>query len=424
MYEQVEKPKENKSRAVANVVAQKKSNGKQGFGFVDNRSEFSMQRKNGGKVIYNSTAESIQRIVNSNTSNNKPIHFHELSNETITKHQQEKRERVNDRKNQSSSLSTINTIQAVFIFTVNPENYKLYDTEYFRVQGNKFMTGNKQEKHITADSVKDNLWTQMEGLSLNEFGKKVLKIKDEYQELPGMELIYSHKLNDEDAPIYEGLNQAMVDNYKLFNEEWDALSYNGSNLTAAISVFESAKNKQEKDAAAFILQNYATIMIRNIERFSDLMPFVNMISTIQKGGNERDAKKFLKTGEKSKNITNTNDALWAFFDFGAIRELQEGESILGNVSDSLPWINQNELADNIARRNGVEPSELSEADILEAVAGVMIGNHVRLIKLAYQKEAEDNDFGTEENITQILKANNIYINYADVASYAIYGFGT
>ena len=37
MYAQVEKPKENKSRAVANSVAQKKSNVKQGFGFVDNR---------------------------------------------------------------------------------------------------------------------------------------------------------------------------------------------------------------------------------------------------------------------------------------------------------------------------------------------------------------------------------------------------
>lgn len=37
MYAQVEKPKENKGRAVANSVAQKKSNVKQGFGFVDNR---------------------------------------------------------------------------------------------------------------------------------------------------------------------------------------------------------------------------------------------------------------------------------------------------------------------------------------------------------------------------------------------------
>ena len=41
MYEQVEKSKENKSRAVANSVTQKKNNGRQGFGFVDNRARFS-----------------------------------------------------------------------------------------------------------------------------------------------------------------------------------------------------------------------------------------------------------------------------------------------------------------------------------------------------------------------------------------------
>lgn len=37
MYEQLEKPKENKSKAVAASVVQKKGNAKQGFGFVDNR---------------------------------------------------------------------------------------------------------------------------------------------------------------------------------------------------------------------------------------------------------------------------------------------------------------------------------------------------------------------------------------------------
>ena len=45
MYAQVEKPKENKSRAVANSVTQKKGNVKQGFGFVDNRPEVVVQRK-------------------------------------------------------------------------------------------------------------------------------------------------------------------------------------------------------------------------------------------------------------------------------------------------------------------------------------------------------------------------------------------
>jgi len=45
MYEQVENPKENESRAVANSVGQKKSNVKQGFGFVDNRPESVVQGK-------------------------------------------------------------------------------------------------------------------------------------------------------------------------------------------------------------------------------------------------------------------------------------------------------------------------------------------------------------------------------------------
>lgn len=43
MYAQVEKPKENKSRSVANSVTQKKSNVKQGFGIGDNRPEAKAQ---------------------------------------------------------------------------------------------------------------------------------------------------------------------------------------------------------------------------------------------------------------------------------------------------------------------------------------------------------------------------------------------
>lgn len=56
MYAQVEKPKENKSRAIANSVAQKKSNMKQGFGFEDNRPEAIAQRK-------------LQKLLNNNHKN-------------------------------------------------------------------------------------------------------------------------------------------------------------------------------------------------------------------------------------------------------------------------------------------------------------------------------------------------------------------
>jgi hypothetical protein len=44
MFAQVEKPKETKSRAVANSVTQKKNNAKQGYEVVDNRSDTVIQK--------------------------------------------------------------------------------------------------------------------------------------------------------------------------------------------------------------------------------------------------------------------------------------------------------------------------------------------------------------------------------------------
>lgn len=69
MYAQVEKSKENKSRAVANSVAQKKSNLKQSFGFVDNRPETSLQRKN-RTIIDNSSNSYYKSGLSSNEIKN------------------------------------------------------------------------------------------------------------------------------------------------------------------------------------------------------------------------------------------------------------------------------------------------------------------------------------------------------------------
>lgn len=57
MYAQVEKPKENKSRAVANSVAQKKKSGNQDVGFVDNRDSFVRQKKNKKIIEMNSSQQ-------------------------------------------------------------------------------------------------------------------------------------------------------------------------------------------------------------------------------------------------------------------------------------------------------------------------------------------------------------------------------
>lgn len=62
MYKQVEKPKENKSRAVANSVTQKNGGGNIGVGFVDNRPPSVAQRKMVNKS-------------NDNVVNNKIIHY-------------------------------------------------------------------------------------------------------------------------------------------------------------------------------------------------------------------------------------------------------------------------------------------------------------------------------------------------------------
>lgn len=60
MYAQVEKSRENRSRAVVNSVGQKKNDVKQGFGFVDNRAE-SIQLKK--LITFNKSADKTVQLV-------------------------------------------------------------------------------------------------------------------------------------------------------------------------------------------------------------------------------------------------------------------------------------------------------------------------------------------------------------------------
>ena len=65
MYAQVEKPKENKSRAVANSVVQKKSNVKQGFEFMNKSNKKTIQKMENNsfhKMQTNSRSEIVQLI--------------------------------------------------------------------------------------------------------------------------------------------------------------------------------------------------------------------------------------------------------------------------------------------------------------------------------------------------------------------------
>jgi hypothetical protein len=66
MHAQVEKPKDNKSKAVANSVGQKRSNARQGFGFVDNRPEAVAQRKL--QEMAGASQKIVQLVTSGNTS--------------------------------------------------------------------------------------------------------------------------------------------------------------------------------------------------------------------------------------------------------------------------------------------------------------------------------------------------------------------
>lgn len=62
MYTQENKSNDNKSRVVANSVSQKKGNGKQGLGFVDNRPEAIIQKKLQGLVNDSSQGKKIAQM--------------------------------------------------------------------------------------------------------------------------------------------------------------------------------------------------------------------------------------------------------------------------------------------------------------------------------------------------------------------------
>jgi hypothetical protein len=62
MYSKSYKPKENLIHAVANSVAQKKNNGQQGFGFVDNRPEAVVQHKIQESVNHNLNVKQLEVI--------------------------------------------------------------------------------------------------------------------------------------------------------------------------------------------------------------------------------------------------------------------------------------------------------------------------------------------------------------------------
>jgi len=116
MYKQVEKQKENKSRAVANSVAQKKSNVNQGFGFVDNRTEAIKQLN-------------LQKMASKNHHVKQAALFHDSSKETHGNTlEQENTKKINSKAHLSSSTDLIQRAIDVYLDT-NDDDRKVLKAE-------------------------------------------------------------------------------------------------------------------------------------------------------------------------------------------------------------------------------------------------------------------------------------------------------
>lgn len=94
MYVQIEKSKENKSKAVANSVGQKKNGGKQGFGFIDNRLEVTAQRKLQGMADNSSQVKQIIQLNKPRTIKREDDYFTDSEYQSKTKKKKNKKSHV------------------------------------------------------------------------------------------------------------------------------------------------------------------------------------------------------------------------------------------------------------------------------------------------------------------------------------------
>lgn len=323
-------------------------------------------------------------------------------------------------------------IQGVFNFRVKPNDYTITKTRYSRTFG-KYMNGNSEHKHVTADAVKDALWTGLEGLRIDEFASRLLDIVDAYMALPGVDLSRAHVLDetDDDSDADEAnirgdedgndrINGPMRTNYAEFEDVHTRLTREASKLSAWKSKFlegVDAGSKEKKDAAAFNMQKLALDLIDSLDKFRDLMPLVNVISGLQKRGKEKEAKNFLKTGVAQGGIDSTDKALWAFFDFAAIDQLDGEEGIV----DSIPWLDIAKLKTAVSGNTNKSIDAVTTDDMINALAGIMLANHIKLTTLSYPTQAQAANFGTEANV---LAALNRYASAVDRATVAKYASGT
>ncbi|MGH1334679.1 MAG: DUF4157 domain-containing protein [Aureispira sp.] len=279
--------------------------------------------------------------------------------------------------------------QGPLSFNIDPNTYKIVDPIYRRNTQNSFLIGNKQGKHVTADSIRDNMWMRIAtNKTLAEFARGAIDLATLYQNLPSVDLLDHHLLKNESEEEQE--EHPLYPPYADFKLIKDNLVNVIADVTASLNGLENDATKQ------FQLLYHVQDLAAELETFMDLIPLVNLDSTIQNRGKEVEARKFLGKGKASGGIDSTNKALWAFFDRAAIDEFYTSQkNFLEKGNSSLPWLDHEEFLKNNKR---------------EVIFGKMIGNHIRIAEVAYKEQVDETreeeeveeQFGTEANIKKYL----------------------
>ena len=215
-------------------------------------------------------------------------------------------------------------------------------------------------------------------------------------------------------------NKSMREHYaefeKLNNKEIPALVVKLRKVLGQLP--KTSGNTTTQQAAAFYLQNYATQLVNRLETYRDLMPLVNVIGRRETRGAEPEAKAFLATGKPSGGIESVDQAMWALFDFAAIDDLHgvNLKAMGQSIRDSLPWVDTAQLW-NLWRKwvaeNKLKSGKPTPADF---IAGLMLANHLRLVRLSYPKYAK---FGSFESVGSALQAEDSPVNRTVVAEMTV-----
>ncbi|AQS39591.1 hypothetical protein Sps_04506 [Shewanella psychrophila] len=165
MYVQADKSKENKSRAVANSVTQKKNNLKQGCGFVDNRPEVIAQRK-----LQATTNNLIQKQVIPEKTNPELFRSETIKDSTSDYSDTPTNEKPVQRKVVSGRLNVIGEKHSDYKNGRNDEKdmlkdwYSIPDKNYWQEHDFKGVEQTKEGKSKRADPIIDHCRVQLLGL--------------------------------------------------------------------------------------------------------------------------------------------------------------------------------------------------------------------------------------------------------------------